>query len=592
VKVRVVVVVVVVDLRAVRATRKLLATFENMRASKRPGSLQLSISFLFSSRCLSSSACCYPRLSHPSTLSHCQYCLSTSFSTTFSAIAALQTILAKSLLCKFQCDVAMSSRKSSPKRKNAGGLSAPAPAKKAKPTKKDGAKTTLMPLGYRQKANLGQKDETMLRMLCRDSKTGEERELHFRNLSHSQIDWNDAEHIAKINAWRNQIYGRAGMKAKDVTMWLPDEEAWFELYYHLSIAASRSCGMLIPKSKDVLASFNETFVEVVTANEGENVQAPGNRLPNAFASKLNRMCLGLKARLVASVYNKSGDTFVPKITIVMLEDYKQMKADLAKKGIHAESPYSDNLEEWREFMSHLPGDMSHLMSQAPKISIEDWSSPEEFDDDKQELPDKEELPDAPAEHLYLPVTTDNVMHEARKKAAEQFPNLTEEDMNAAEILLGFAYHPVVFQRPEVPVPRSDIAGSKYQDKHLVISLPADTAKAGHSTKRLKRSIATAFPHAYPTAYPQAAYVVERSTASSSPAFSTMHPFKYSNTHQNPRTENLLPKNHNTRSETSFGAPSRSKIGRFLQPTSDDSPHVEQPHLALQPSPRDFSPDVE
>jgi hypothetical protein len=236
---------------------------------------------------------------------------------------------------------------------------------KTKQAKKDGPRTTLIPIGERQKAAIGLKDESMLRILCRDSKTGEEKMLHFRNLPYSQLDWNNVDHIAKINAWRNQIYGRAGMRAKDVTIWLPDEEIWFELYYHLSIAMAQACGMLIPKSREVLKSFNSTFAPLADgSSDGE--QLPGDRSANAFASKLNRMCINLRNRLLASVYNKSGDCFVPTITLDMLQGYKNMKLDLAMKGIYGESAYSDGLEEWKHFLSHLPGDTSHLFKKASK----------------------------------------------------------------------------------------------------------------------------------------------------------------------------------------------------------------------------------
>jgi hypothetical protein len=261
----------------------------------------------------------------------------------------------------------MSSRKKAPtKRRRDSSSPSPKPFKQAR---KEGPRTSLMPVGERSKAIVGIKDESMLRMLCRDSKTGEEKQLHFRNLPHSQLDWDNVDHIAKINAWRNQIYGRAGMKAKDVTMWLPDEELWFELYYHLSIAMSRHRGILIPKSKEVLDSFNETFASV-SGGTPNGEQTPGDRQSNAFASKLNRMCLNLKARLTASLYNKSGDSFVPEITLEMLEVYKKMKSNLATKGIYGESLYSDNLEEWKYFFSHLPGDTSGQVEEAPETFTE------------------------------------------------------------------------------------------------------------------------------------------------------------------------------------------------------------------------------
>jgi hypothetical protein len=185
--------------------------------------------------------------------------------------------------------------------------------------------------------------------------SGEQTELHFRRIPHSAIDWNDIEHINKINNWRNQIYGRAGLKSKIVNTWLPDEELWFELYYQLSIAESRTRGMLIPKTVQVLRMFNETFVgQVLQDSHGKTMEPRIERQANAFASKFNRMCLHLKARLTQSVLGKSGDAFVPSITMAMLQTYKQMKTAMADKGIKTESAYAENLAEWLHLFSHLP----------------------------------------------------------------------------------------------------------------------------------------------------------------------------------------------------------------------------------------------
>jgi hypothetical protein len=81
----------------------------------------------------------------------------------------------------------------------------PAPAKRAikTPPTTPPSKSRLIPRGERKGAKIGQKDETLLRMLCDDTETGELKELHFRNMPHSSIDWMDAGHINKINNWRS-----------------------------------------------------------------------------------------------------------------------------------------------------------------------------------------------------------------------------------------------------------------------------------------------------------------------------------------------------------------------------------------------------
>ncbi|CAN9106663.1 unnamed protein product [Alternaria alternata] len=146
-------------------------------------------------------------------------------------------------------------------------------------------------------------------------------QLHFRKIPHSMIDWNSAHHISKINAWRNQIYGRADLKPA-------------------------------PKVRD---AFNATFVGTIIQDKvGNDLPPRAEREANAFASKFNRMCPVLRARLNNCVFGKSGDTYMPKITFKMMERYKTMKGEMAAKGVECESEYADHLEDWRHFLSHLP----------------------------------------------------------------------------------------------------------------------------------------------------------------------------------------------------------------------------------------------
>jgi hypothetical protein len=236
-------------------------------------------------------------------------------------------------------------------------------------------KSRLVPRGERKSATIGQKNESLLRMLCDDTESGELKELHFRNMLHSRINWNDVGHINKINNWRNQIYGRAGMKTKAVTLWLYDEELWFELYYQVSIAESRTRGILLPKTLSILEAFNQTFVgQVIQDSHGDNTEPRIERQPNAFASKFNRVYPQLRARLNQCVFGKSGDVFVPKITFRVLQTYKQMKAKMDEKGIKKESAYSEKLEEWQHFFSHLPDYDDVEILDEPGSSVEDHAA--------------------------------------------------------------------------------------------------------------------------------------------------------------------------------------------------------------------------
>lgn len=249
-----------------------------------------------------------------------------------------------------------------------GATSAVHSGPKALP-KNHSAHSRLIPRGERRTARSGQKDETLLRLLCDDTITGEVKELHFRNMPHSSIDWNDAAHIHKINNWRNQIYGRAGLKSKAVSVWLPYEELWFELYFQLSIAESRMHGILLPKNARVLKAFNSTFVGHSIRDQNGNYTAPrAARQENAFASKFNRMCPNLRARLQQCTFGKSGDIFVPEISLEMLHAYRQMKIELEGRGIKEECVYSEHLQEWCHLFAHLPG-TSHVTIQKKQLSM-------------------------------------------------------------------------------------------------------------------------------------------------------------------------------------------------------------------------------
>ncbi|KAH6865671.1 hypothetical protein BKA58DRAFT_276898, partial [Alternaria rosae] len=221
-------------------------------------------------------------------------------------------------------------------------------------TKSPGFRSTLIPRGPRKNATLGVKDESLLRMVC-DCTTGKVTQLHFRKIPHSLIDWNSYHHISKINAWRNQIYGRAGLKARSVSLWYEAEELWFELYFQLSIVEARKRGIMLPGSRQVREAFNKTFVgKVIQGRADEDLPPRVQREGNAFASKFNRMYPLLRARLNGCVMGRSGDVFVPVITFGMMESYKVMKRNLAERGIEAESEYADGLQEWQWFLSNMP----------------------------------------------------------------------------------------------------------------------------------------------------------------------------------------------------------------------------------------------
>jgi hypothetical protein len=207
----------------------------------------------------------------------------------------------------------------------------------------------------------------MLRMLCTDKKTGKRKELHFKKLIHSEIDWNDPEHIAKINSWRNQLYGRAGLKAKDVCMWDMAEEAFLELYFHLIVAQGTKEGLMIPRAKDVLDDFNTFFIGKVFVKHEEQLEPRKARQHNAFVSKMNRVVQHLKTRLEFMMLGKSGDYYRPLITQPMLDKYTVLRKELMDSNVmtkgmtidwevdfEAGDEWAEN-EHWQKFWQGVLG---------------------------------------------------------------------------------------------------------------------------------------------------------------------------------------------------------------------------------------------
>jgi hypothetical protein len=90
---------------------------------------------------------------------------------------------------------------------NSSSVRRPAAARRGakKPTGRVASESRLLPCLERKSAKIGRKDESLLRMLCDNTESGGQKELHFRNMLHSSIDWSDASHINKINNWRNQV---------------------------------------------------------------------------------------------------------------------------------------------------------------------------------------------------------------------------------------------------------------------------------------------------------------------------------------------------------------------------------------------------
>ncbi|KAF2260550.1 hypothetical protein CC78DRAFT_547391 [Lojkania enalia] len=237
----------------------------------------------------------------------------------------------------------------SPKSPKSTGI---ASGKASKPTFKTPTgkpKHQLIPVEEeRRSAKKGDKDESLLRVLCVKEGTDEEKELFFKNIVHSRIDWDNPDHIGKINSWRNQIYGRAGQKMKDVTMWHPDEALFCELYFNMLIAKGRKTAIEVPKGIRMFEDFNGYFVNrILKDKDGNDLPPRTRRNHSSISSKMTRVCEQLKPRLDEVMKDKEDayirESYRPKITGPMLAEFCEFKVELGLEDREACDP---ELEKW------------------------------------------------------------------------------------------------------------------------------------------------------------------------------------------------------------------------------------------------------
>ncbi|KAF2874367.1 hypothetical protein BDV95DRAFT_476632, partial [Massariosphaeria phaeospora] len=212
-------------------------------------------------------------------------------------------------------------------------------------------KSSLIPVAERRNAVVGLRDESLLRILCKDFKTNKDVELTFKRIFRGGIDWDNIEHIRKINAWRNQIYGRGGKKAKEVIRWNEDEEYFIELYQHLLVVAALKGETALPKPNLICEDFNVFFRgKILTNKDGTNTTPRVDRGTYGFTSKLGRIDPQVKERIRAVVWDRNEELYRPVITEDMLAQYKNLKRKLKAKGVMQETTQSSkDLEHWQEF---------------------------------------------------------------------------------------------------------------------------------------------------------------------------------------------------------------------------------------------------
>lgn len=227
--------------------------------------------------------------------------------------------------------------------------------------------TPLLPFNERRRAILGTRDASLLAISGKNTRTGAERTLFFKGIPVSSFDWNNQAHIDRLNTWISQVYSRAGKLLRPIKRWTDIEEAWFELFYHLSIAEASKRTIAMPLVAAMMNAFNDTFVGQ-SLDGGENVFKP--RELGSFNGKCWRMCPDLRARLSDFTLEDEGELFVPKITFPMMLEFKEKKDSLVAKGIEGESASSKSLEDWEDVLENLAAE-NDGQGQAPEKEYTD-----------------------------------------------------------------------------------------------------------------------------------------------------------------------------------------------------------------------------
>ncbi|KAF2654542.1 hypothetical protein K491DRAFT_693720 [Lophiostoma macrostomum CBS 122681] len=252
--------------------------------------------------------------------------------------------------------------------------SAPAPT----PTKAGDPKGKLIPLDWpRKAAKLGHKDESVLRIICkvRDDED-RQKEMFFKNIPWSQINWNSRAHIEKINSWSSQVYGRANLGSKAVHKWGAEEDLWIGLYHLLVLkeCKKRNEGVKMPKLTLTLKAFNDFFQGktlykyVGKANIKTALPVRGVRQYSSFAAKVNRLAKKIKDQVLVIHATKEGEAkpYRPLITEELFHDYvyggdedvldqrthmtwrEEKLAGIYQKGFNKWADILDSIPDWYE----------------------------------------------------------------------------------------------------------------------------------------------------------------------------------------------------------------------------------------------------
>ncbi|KAF2442985.1 hypothetical protein P171DRAFT_486946 [Karstenula rhodostoma CBS 690.94] len=68
------------------------------------------------------------------------------------------------------------------------------------------ATSPFVPVGDVIMAKKGEPNTDLLRVLCKDTRNNKHKDMQFKGILHAEIDWDNKEHIRKINRWCRNIY--------------------------------------------------------------------------------------------------------------------------------------------------------------------------------------------------------------------------------------------------------------------------------------------------------------------------------------------------------------------------------------------------
>jgi hypothetical protein len=153
------------------------------------------------------------------------------------------------------------------------------------------------------------------------------------------IDWNNREHIAEINKWRNQIFVQSMKFPPKVTHipWAPFETAYLELFHEklLKAATGKTDSFVAPHDEVIAKAFNEYFEgrDDIRGKNTKLLDPLGTRPKSSVASYQNRKDTDIRGlrdqlnKLRPKIKKSTGDdAWTTTINDAEIEQYIREKA--------------------------------------------------------------------------------------------------------------------------------------------------------------------------------------------------------------------------------------------------------------------------